>query len=105
MKANKARYRVGVTPAQYNALKNVIEADSLIDGCKQGIAAVLYVLATREQDGFNAEQLKKLATDVETLLTMPGIMGKSFYGQDLINYLKNHYDLDVDDLSVKADPS
>lgn len=105
MKANKARYRVGVTTAQYNALKNVIEADSLIDGCKQGIAAVLYVLATREQDGFNAEQLKKLATDVETLLIMPGIMGKSFYGQDLINYLKNHYDLDVDDLSVKADPS
>ena len=105
MKANKARYRVGVTTAQYNALKNTIEADSLVDGCKQGIAAVLYVLATRERDGFNAEQLKQLATDVETLLTMPGIMGKSFYGQDLIDYLKNHYDIDVDDLSVKADPS
>lgn len=83
MKANKARYRVGVTTAQYNALKNTIEAESLVDGCKQGIAAVLYVLATREQDGFNAEQLKQLATDVETLLTMPGIMGKSFYGVDI----------------------
>ena len=105
MKANKARYRVGVTPAQYNVLKHAIEADSLVDGCKQGIAAVLYVLGTREKDGFNAEQLKTLAEDVETLLTMPGIMGKSFYGQDLIEYIKNHYDIDVDKLSVKADPS
>lgn len=105
MKANKARYRVGVTTAQYNALKNTIEAESLVDGCKQGIAAVLYVLGTREKDSFDAEQLKTLAEDVETLLTMPGIMGKSFYGQDLIDYLKNHYNIDVDKLSVKADPT
>lgn len=105
MKANKARYRVGVTTAQYNELKNVIEADSLIDGCKQGIAAVLYVLGTREKDQFSQEQLDQLVCDLETLFTMPGIMGKSFYGQDIINYLKNHYDIDVDQLSVKADPS
>ena len=107
MKANKDRFKrsIQLTPAQYNELKNTIEADSLVDGCKQGIAAVLYVLGTREKDGFNAEQLKTLAEDVETLLTMPGIMGKSFYGQDLIDYLKNHYNIDVDKLSVKADPS
>lgn len=105
MKANKARYRVGVTAAQYNALKNTIEAESLVDGCKQGIAAVLYVLGTREKDSFDTEQLKILAEDVETLLTMPGIMGKSFYGVDIINYMKNHYDIDVDTLPIKADPT
>ena len=105
MKANKARYRVGVTPAQYNVLKHVIEADSLVDGCKQGIAAVLYVLGTREKDSFTPEQLKTLTEDIETLLTIPGIMGKSFYGQDIIEYLKKHYAIDVDKLSIKADPS
>ena len=106
MKANKARYtkKVPLTTAQYNELKNSIESDALVDGCKQGIAAVLYVLSTREKDSFNAEQLKTLAGDVESLLTMPGIMGKSFYGQDLIDYLKNHFDIDVDLLSVKSDP-
>ena len=106
MKANKARFKrsIQLTTAQYNELKNTIEADALVDGCKQGIAAVLYVLATRETDGYNTEQLKKLASDVDSLLMMPGIMGKSFYGQDLIEYLKNHHDIDVDTLPVKADP-
>ena len=106
MKANKERYRpkIQITTAQYNAIKREVEADALVDGCRQGIAAVLYVLATRETDGYNTEQLKKLASDVDSLLTMPGIMGKSFYGQDLIDYLKNHHDVDVDKLPVKADP-
>lgn len=106
MKANKARFKrsIQLTTAQYNELKNTIEADALVDGCKQGIAAVLYVLATRETDGFNQEQLDKLVVDIDALLNIPGIMGKSFYGQDLIDYLKKHYDIDVDVLSVKADP-
>lgn len=106
MRANKARFKrsIQLTTAQYNELKNTIEADALVDGCKQGIAAVLYVLATRETDGYNTEQLQKLASDVDSLLMMPGIMGKSFYGQDLIDYLKNHHDIDVDKLPVKADP-
>ena len=104
MKANKERYkpRIRITTAQYEAIKSEVEAEFLVDGCKQGIATVLYVLATREKDGFTAEQLKQLATDVETLLTMPGIMGKSFYGVDLINYVRDHYDVDVDKLSVRA---
>lgn len=106
MKANKARFKrsIQLTTAQYNELKNTIEADALVDGCKQGIAAVLYVLATREKDSLNQEQLDKLVVDLETLLTMPGIMGKSFYGVDIIDYMKKHYDIDVDMLSVKADP-
>lgn len=106
MKANKERYKpkIRITTAQYEAIKNEVEAEFLVDGCKQGIAAVLYVLSTRETDGYNTEQLQKLASDVDSLLRMPGIMGKSFYGQDLIDYLKKHYDIDVDTLPVKADP-
>ena len=106
MKANKARFKrsIQLTPVQYNELKNTIEADSLVDGCKQGIAAVLYVLGTREKDQFSQEQLDQLVCDLETLFTMPGIMGKSFYGVDIINYMKNHYDIDVDTLPIKADP-
>lgn len=106
MKANKARFKksIQLTTVQYNELKNTIEADALVDGCKQGIAAVLYVLSTRETDGYNTEQLQKLASDVDSLLRMPGIMGKSFYGVDIINYMRDHYDIDVDTLPVKADP-
>ena len=106
MKANKARFKrsIQLTTTQYTELKNTIEADALVDGCKQGIAAVLYVLSTRETDGYNTEQLQKLVSDVDSLLTMPGIMGKSFYGQDLIDYLKNHHDIDVDKLPITADP-
>ncbi len=106
MKANKARFKrsIQLTTAQYNELKNTIEADALVDGCKQGIAAVLYVLATREKDSFNQEQLDKLVVDIDALLNIPGIMGKSFYGQDLIEYLKKYHDIDVDTLPVKADP-
>lgn len=106
MKANKERYKpkICITTAQYEAIKQEVEADALVDGCKQGIAAVLYVLATREKDSFNQEQLDKLVVDVDALLNMPGIMGKSFYGQDLIDYLKNHHDIDVDELPIKADP-
>lgn len=106
MKANKERYKpkIRITTAQYEAIKNEVEAEFLVDGCKQGIAAVLYVLSTRETDGYNTEQLQKLASDVDSLLGMPGIMGKSFYGQDLIDYLKNHHAIDVDKLPIKADP-
>ena len=106
MKANKARFKrsIQLTTTQYTELKNTIEADALVDGCKQGIAAVLYVLATREKDRFNQEQLDQLVVDVDALLNMPGIMGKSFYGQDLIDYLRNHHDVDVDKLPIKADP-
>ena len=106
MKANKERYKpkIRITTAQYEAIKSEVEAEFLVDGCKQGIAAVLYVLATREKDSFNQEQLDKLVVDIDALLNIPGIMGKSFYGQDLIDYLKKHYDIDVDTLPVKADP-
>lgn len=106
MKANKERYKpkIRITTAQYEAIKREVEAEFLIDGCKQGIAAVLYVLATREKDSFNQEQLDQLVVDVDALLNIPGIMGKSFYGQDLIDYLKKHHDIDVDKLPVKADP-
>lgn len=106
MKANKERYKpkIRITTAQYEAIKSEVEAEFLVDGCKQGIAAVLYVLATREKDSFNQEQLDQLVVDVNALLNIPGIMGKSFYGQDLIDYLKKHHDIDVDKLPVKADP-
>lgn len=106
MKANKERYKpkIRITTAQYEAIKQEVEAEFLVDGCKQGIAAVLYVLATREKDSFNQEQLDQLVVDVDALLNIPGIMGKSFYGQDLIDYLKKHHDIDVDKLPVKADP-
>lgn len=105
MKANKERYRpkIQITTAQYNAIKREVEADALVDGCRQGIAAVLYVLATREKDGFTQEQLDKLVVDIDTLLNIPGIMGKSFYGVDIINYMRAHYDIDVDTLPIKAD--
>lgn len=106
MKANKERYKpkIRITTAQYDAIKREVEAEFLVDGCKQGIAAVLYVLATREKDSFNQEQLDKLVIDIDALLNIPGIMGKSFYGVDIINYMRNHYDIDVDTLPVKADP-
>jgi len=105
MKANKERYKpkIQITTAQYEAIKREVEIECLVDGCKQGIASVLYVLATRDKDQFSAEQLKTLLADINTLYTMPGIMGKSFYGVDIIDHLKKHYDLNVDALPVKAD--
>ena len=113
MRANKRRINTGMNKEQYAQLKKtvndkavakirqVVEKVAVADGCKQGIALVLYSLAA--DNGFTSEQLNKITDNIQSLVTMPGVMGKSIHGHDVVDHLKKAYNVDVDRITIHSE--
>jgi len=113
MRANKRRLESGMNKEQYSQLRKVVsekavtkirqavEKVAVADGCKQGIALVLYSLAA--DNGFTSEQLNKVTDNIQSLVTMPGVMGKSIHGHDVIDHLKKAYSVDVDRITIRSE--
>lgn len=73
------------------------------EGAKQGICAVLYLLSTDQKDKWGKKRLKELFDRANSLLQMPKILGNDVTGDDVIEYMKEMYGIDVDDLKVEVD--
>lgn len=99
MKTIPERYTVGISAQKYDEMC----LNMLGEGAKQGACAVLYLLSTDQKDKWGKKRLTELFDRLNSLLQMPKIFGKDITGDDVIEYMKETYGIDADDLKVEVD--
>lgn len=75
----------------------------LEDGAKQGVCLILYLLSTSPKDKWGEKRLRELFDRANDFLQLPQTFLRDMTGDDVINYMKEKYGIDVDELKVKVD--
>lgn len=74
--------------------------ESVEDVTWQAVAAVLYAF---HLEGYRKQRLQRVFSMIKSVYDMPRICGKELCGNDLMEFLKQTYDIDVKQISPKTD--
>lgn len=66
----------------------------------QATAAILYAFHLQ---GYRKKRLQDMYDTIKSVYEMPPVMGKYLRGQEVIDFIKNTYGIDVTQLKVNAD--
>lgn len=100
MNVNVKNNAMIITPDEYAKATNDIYKTALEDGVRQGIAACLLCLNMHYD--WKEKRLSRFAGGVQDILKLPSILGKDIDGNTVIEYLRNEFDIDIDELEMEV---
>lgn len=96
------RDSVTITTEQYLKLQEQIASRTIRDGAVQGIAAVLYGMSLH---GYGPKRLNEILGWAQEVLAMPKMFNKEVTADDVLDYLLDQKEVDVDSLRIRIDPT
>lgn len=89
-----------ITPYEYAKATNDIYKTALEDGVRQGIAACLLCLNMHYD--WKEKRLSRFAGGVQDILNLPSVLGKDIDGNTVVEYLRNEFNIDIDELEMEV---
>lgn len=89
-----------ITPDEYVKMTNDIYKTALEDGVRQGIAACLLCLNMHYD--WKEKRLSRFTGGVQDILNLPGVMDKDIDGNTVVEYLRNEFSIDIDELEMEV---
>lgn len=85
---------------EYIKATNDIYKTGLEDGVRQGIAACLLCLNMHYD--WKEKRLSRFAGGVQDILKLPSVLGKDIDGNTVVEYLRNEFGVDIDELEMEV---
>lgn len=89
-----------LTQDEYTSVVNDIYKTALEDGMRQGIAACLLCLNMHYD--WKEKRLSRFAGGVQDILKLPSVFGKDIDGNTVVEYLRNEFGIDIDELEMEV---
>lgn len=100
MNVNVKNNAIVLTQDKYTSVFNDIYKTALEDGVRQGIAACLLCLNMHYD--WKEKRLSRFAGGVQDILKLPSVLGKDIDGNTVVEYLRNEFDIDIDELEMEV---
>lgn len=100
MNAFIKKNEIVLSPDEYAKATNDIYKTALEDGVRQGIAACLLCLNIHYD--WKEKCLSRFAGGVQDILKIPSILGKDIDGNTVVEYLRNEFNIDIDELEMEV---
>jgi hypothetical protein len=89
-----------LSKGEYIKATNDIYKTALEDGVRQGIAACL--LCLNMHYNWKEKRLSRFAGGVQDILKLPSVLGKDIDGNTVVEYLRNEFGIDIDELEMEV---
>lgn len=89
-----------LTQDEYTSVVNDIYKTALEDGVRLGIAACLLCLNMHYD--WKEKRLSRFTGGVQDILKLPSVLGKDIDGNTVVDYLRNEFGIDVDELEMEV---
>lgn len=89
-----------LSPDEYIKATNDIYKTALEDGVRQGIATCLLCLNMHYD--WKEKRLSRFAGGVQDILKLPSVLGRDIDGNTVSEYLRNEFNVDIDELEMEV---
>lgn len=100
MNALTKKNTIVLTQDKYTSVANDIYKTALEDGVRQGIAACLLCLNMHYD--WKEKRLSRFAGGVQDILKLPSVLGKDIDGNTVVEYLRNEFGIDIDEMEMEV---
>ena len=100
MNALTKKNTIVLTQDKYTSVANYIYKTALEDGVRQGIAACLLCLNMHYD--WKEKRLSRFAGGVQDILKLPSVLGKDIDGNTVVEYLRNEFGIDIDEMEMEV---
>lgn len=97
---NVRLHEIVLTQDEYTSVVNDVYKTALEDGVRQGIAACLLCLNMHYD--WKEKRLSRFACGVQDVLKLPSVFGKDIDGNTVVEYFRNEFGIDVDELEMEV---
>lgn len=103
MKIRKERYQYQFSQEEFVQMTRDLLHDALLDGYREGIAEVLYLLTIKDKNPWKKSGIQKLFEDIKSFNMIPPVLGEQITAESVMDYMKSKFDVDVCELPTKIE--